>query len=56
MSKEIQLQKEDHTAVVGEWTLKKARIIRYTGEPLNAKGADVAMEELVLAYERIETA
>ncbi len=49
----IQLQSEDHTAVVQEWQLKRARIIKHTSGPLNAKGTDVAMEELVLAYERL---
>ena len=52
----IQLQNEDHTAVVLEWKLLRARIIKHTSGPLNAKGADVAMEELVLAYERLEMA
>ena len=52
----IQLQNEDHSAVVQEWTLKRARIIKHTSGPLNAKGADIAMEELVLAYERLEMA
>ncbi len=52
----IQLQNEDHSAVVQEWTLKRARIIKYTSGPLNAKGSDVAIEELVLAYERLEIA
>jgi phage tail-like protein len=52
----IQLQNEDHTNVVQEWTLKRARIIKHTSGPLNAKGTDVAMEELVLAYERLEMA
>jgi phage tail-like protein len=50
----IQLQNEDHTAVVQTWKLKNARIIKHTSGPFNAKGADVAMEELVLAYERLE--
>ena len=50
----IQLQNEDHTAVVQEWRLLRARIIKHTSGPLNAKGTDVAMEELVLAYERLE--
>jgi hypothetical protein len=50
------LQNEDHSAVVQEWTLKRARIIKHTSGPLNAKGTDVAMEELVLAYERLEMA
>ena len=50
----IQLQSEDHTAVVATWKLMRARIIKHTSGPLNAKGTDVAMEELVLAYERLE--
>ncbi len=52
----IQLQNEDHTNVVLEWKLLRARIIKHTSGPLNAKGTDVAMEELVLAYERLEMA
>ena len=52
----VQLQNEDHTAVVQEWKLLRARIIKHTSGPLNAKGTDVAMEELVLAYERLEMA
>ena len=50
----IQLQNEDHTAVVMTWKLLRARIVKYTSGPLNAKGTDVAMEELVVAYERLE--
>ena len=34
--------------------LLRARIIEHTSGPLNAKGTDVAMEELTLAYERLE--
>lgn len=52
----IQLQSEDHSTVIQEWILKRARIIKHTSGPLNAKGTDVAMEELVLAYERLEMA
>ena len=52
----IQLQNEDHTAVVQEWKLLRARIIKYNCGPMNAKGTDVAMEEMVLAYERLEMA
>ena len=52
----IQLQNEDHTAVVMTWKLHRARIIKHTSGPLNAKGTDVAMEELILAYERLELA
>jgi phage tail-like protein len=50
----ISLQSEDHTSVVATWKLMRARIIKHTSGPLNAKGTDVAMEELVLAYERLE--
>ncbi|MEK7392918.1 MAG: phage tail protein [Fibrobacterota bacterium] len=50
----IQLQNEDHTHVVQTWKLLRARIIKHTSGPMNAKGTDVAMEELVLAYERLE--
>ena len=50
----IQLQNEDHTKVVQTWKLLRSRIIKHTSGPLNAKGTAVAMEELVLAYERLE--
>ncbi|EJL23192.1 phage tail protein [Novosphingobium sp. AP12] len=50
----IQLQNEDHTAVVCTWKLLRARIIKNVNGPFNAKGTDVAMEELTLAYERLE--
>jgi phage tail-like protein len=50
----IHLQNEDHTAIVMTWKLLRARIITHTSGPLNAKGTDVAMEELTLAYERLE--
>ena len=50
----IQLQNEDHSETVQTWKLLRARITKHTSGPLNAKGTDVAMEELVLAYERLE--
>jgi phage tail-like protein len=50
----IQLQNEDHTQTVKTWKLLRARIIEHTSGPLNANGTDVALEELVLAYERLE--
>ena len=50
----IQLQSEDHTEVVQSCKLLRARIIKYSVGPLNAKGNDVAIEEIVLAYERLE--
>lgn len=53
----IQLMAEDHSGPVMTWTLRNARPIKYTGPTLNAKGGtDVAMEELVLAYEGLEIA
>ena len=50
----IQLQSKDRTAIVARWKLRRARIIKHTSGPMNAKGTDVAMEELVLSYERLD--
>jgi phage tail-like protein len=50
----IHLMNEDHTTVVQTWRLLRARIIKHVSGPFNAKASDVAMEELVLAYERLE--
>jgi phage tail-like protein len=50
----IHLQSEDHAQVVQTWMLLRARIVKHVSGPLNAKGSDVAMEELTLAYERLE--
>ena len=50
----IRLQNEDHTAVVLTWKLHGARIVKHVSGPLNAQGCDVAVEELTLAYERLE--
>lgn len=50
----VHLQSEDHTAIVQTWKLIRARIIKHISGPMNAKGTDVAMEELTLAYERLE--
>jgi phage tail-like protein len=51
----IELMAEDHSGPVLTWKLANARPIKYTGPTLNAKGGtDVAMEELVLACERID--
>jgi phage tail-like protein len=50
----VQLQNEDHSAIVQTWKLIRARIIKHISGPMNAKGTDVAMEELTLAYERLE--
>ncbi len=50
----VRLMNEDQTAVVQEWKLLRARIIKHVSGPFNARGSDVAMEELTLAYERLE--
>ena len=50
----ISLQNEDHSEIVMTWKLLRARIVKYSGPALNGKGTDVAMEEIVLAYERLE--
>jgi phage tail-like protein len=50
----IQLQSEDHTEVVMTWRLLRARIIKHVSGPFNAKSGDVAIEQLTLAYERLE--
>jgi hypothetical protein len=39
---------------VQTWKLLRARIVKHTSGPFNAKGSDVAIEEIVLAYERLE--
>jgi phage tail-like protein len=51
---QVHLQNEDHTAIIQTWRLLRARIIKHTSGPMNAKGTDVAMEELVVSYERLE--
>ncbi len=50
----LHLQSEDHTQTVQTWKLLRARIVKHVSGPLNARGTDVAMEEMVLAYERLE--
>lgn len=49
----IQLLSENinNRTPVMTWRLKNARIIKYTCGPMNAKGNDVAMEEMVLSHE-----
>lgn len=50
----IQLLSEDRNTVAMEWKLSNARPMKYTGPSFNGKGTDIAVEELVLACERIE--
>ncbi len=50
----IELRTEDRTGTAMTWKLFRARPMKYTGPSLNGKGTDLAIEELVLASERIE--
>jgi phage tail-like protein len=50
----VELWDEAHTQAVQTWRLKRALITKLVNGPFNAKGTDVAMEELTLAYERLE--
>jgi phage tail-like protein len=50
----VQLQNEDRTSVVQTCKLLRARIVKHVSGPFNARCGDVAMEEMVLAYERLE--
>jgi phage tail-like protein len=49
----IQLLSEDRVPVV-TWKLLRAWPAKYSGPTLDAKGTDIAMEELTLSYERLE--
>ena len=49
----IRLMSEDHAQVVQTWKLGRARIVKYVSGPFDAKGGDVAIEEIVLAYEHL---
>jgi phage tail-like protein len=51
----IRLRNEAQTSSTS-WKVISPRIIKYTSAPLNATGTDVAMEELVLGYDRLESA
>ena len=45
---------DERHQVVETWTLVNSVIVKYSGPPLNAKGNDVAIEELVVSCERID--
>jgi len=51
----IQFLNEDHTSVIRTWKLLRARITKHTSGPLNSKGTDVPIEELVLTYDTLQT-
>lgn len=50
----IQLQNEDRSETVLTWRLLRARPVKHVSGPLEAVGTDIAIEELVLAYERLD--
>lgn len=50
----IELKSEDRSTTVQTWRLINSRIMKHQTAALNAKGTDVAMEELTLSYERLE--
>ena len=50
----VQLMSEDHASVAQVWKLLRARIIKHVSGPFNARATHVAMEEITLAYERLE--
>jgi phage tail-like protein len=52
----IRLMAEDRTTEAMQWKLLGARPMKYTGPTLNGNGNELAIEELVLAAERIEQA
>ena len=45
---------EGHTAAVQAWRLLRARPVRHASGPFDAQSCEVAVEELTLAYERLE--
>ena len=45
---------DEERSPVQTWKLQRARIVKHTSGPFNARGNDVAIEEIVLAYERLE--
>ena len=50
----VELLDEHHEQVIARWKLEGAWPTRWTGPTLDASGTDVAMEEIELAYERLD--
>jgi phage tail-like protein len=50
----VQLQNEDRTETVWTWKLTGAFPVKYVSPTLHGKGSDVALEELVLACDRLD--
>lgn len=51
---QITLQSEDHETLVQSWVLRAARPVKYLAGPFDACSSEVAIEELTLAFERLE--
>jgi phage tail-like protein len=49
----VELLSEDHKTVA-TWVLNEARPMKYSAGPYNAKGSDMLLEELTVAYERLQ--
>ena len=49
------VQQDEEHKIVQTWKLLRARIIKHVSGPFNAKGTDMAMEELIISYERLES-
>lgn len=47
-------QQDEKRRTVVTWKLLRAVIVKHVSGPFNAKAPDVAIEELVIAYERLE--
>jgi len=45
---------DEHGRITATWRLANARPVKVTAPDLNSKGNDVAIEEIVIAYERLE--
>ena len=50
----VELQNEDRTQVAQTWKLLRARPVKHVSGPFDAQCSDVAIEELTLAYERLQ--
>lgn len=50
----VQLLSEDRGTVAQSWKLTNARPIKYTGPTMSGAGTELAIEELVVACERID--
>lgn len=50
----VHLQNEDRTDIVLTWRFFRAWPVKYSFSPLDAKGKEVLIEQLELAFERME--